>query len=127
MSTFAGSTSSHSGQCHFRRVLHIAGPSPPGTSGGCWVDEFGQVVASQSGFIDFGGHTGIAWAAPAAPIRQLLATREDARTPTLGVPVEELVEQHLGALALRKVDARERGQSTVERPPSRAELAASRA
>ena len=82
---------------HFVRVYHVASPSPPGTSGGCWTDARGRVVGVQSAFITNNGKsTGIADVAPPDAIHSLLRTRESARTPTLGCGLEELPTQQPG-------------------------------
>jgi S1-C subfamily serine protease len=75
------------------RVLHIAGPGPSGTSGGCWVDSEGRVVANQSGAIVVEGRpSGIAFAAPADAIRRLVKARASAETADAGIVVEERSE-----------------------------------
>lgn len=73
------------------RVIYVAGASPPGTSGGCWVDAEGRVVANQSGNVTLDGHSiGVGFAAPADAIRRLLEA--PARTADAGIAVEELLE-----------------------------------
>jgi serine protease Do len=85
------------------RVLHVAGPAPSGTSGGCWVDGAGRVVANQSGGVTIDGRsTGIAFAAPADAIRRLVSARTSAETADAGIVVEERTEhgaKDLGAFA----------------------------
>jgi serine protease Do len=75
------------------RVVYISGAAPAGTSGGCWVDARGKVVANQSGGITIDGHpTGIAFAAPADAIRRLVNSRASAETADAGIIVEERTE-----------------------------------
>ncbi|MDD4870526.1 MAG: trypsin-like peptidase domain-containing protein [Kiritimatiellae bacterium] len=79
------------------RCYHVTAPSPPGTSGGPWVDRRGQVVGNQSGFITHQGTgAGIALVAPPDAIHRLVATKKSVPTPTLGCGLEELWTQSPG-------------------------------
>jgi len=76
------------------RVYHIAGPSPKGTSGGCWIDRQGRVVGSQSGMISERDiSVGVCYVTAPGDIRQFLASRRTAATAFLGAVVEELCER----------------------------------
>jgi serine protease Do len=75
-------------------TYHIAGPSPRGTSGGCWLDRRGRVVGSQSGFIsEQGVSVGVSYVTPPQDIRRFLASRRSAATAFLGAVMEELPER----------------------------------
>ncbi|MBM4038152.1 MAG: serine protease [Planctomycetes bacterium] len=82
------------------RVFYVAGTSPEGTSGGCWVDARGQVVGVQSGFLNSPkAPAGIAMVCPPDAIRGLLAARKSAEAPTLGTRLDELWTQPEGFIA----------------------------
>jgi len=90
------------------RVYYIAGPSPKGVSGGCWVDAKGRVVGGQSGLMTPpGGPAGIAFAAPPEALLRLVRERTPAATADLGVTVEELGEQ--AAELIRRYPSGSRG------------------
>lgn len=79
------------------RCYHITAPSPPGTSGGPWVDARGHVVGNQSGFLtDKGVGAGVALVSPPDAIRRLITTRTSVPTATLGCGLEELWTQSPG-------------------------------
>jgi len=79
------------------RCYHVTSPSPPGTSGGPWVDRHGLVVGNQSGFITHNGSgAGIAIVAPPNAIKRLVASRKSIPTPTIGCGLEELWTQSPG-------------------------------
>jgi len=79
------------------RCYHVTAPSPPGTSGGPWVDRRGRVVGNQSGFITHhGSGAGIALVAPPDAIVRLVTTRKSVSTPSLGCGLEELWTQSPG-------------------------------
>lgn len=79
----------------------INGFSPPGTSGGAWVDGTGRIVGVQSGFVNYkdASMSGLALVAPADAIRALLATRQTIERPRLGCGLEELWSQSAGFIA----------------------------
>ena len=85
----------------YTRIYYVAGASPEGTSGGCWVDRRGRVVGVQSGYLNNAKKTpaGIATVAPPDAIRRLLATRSSAETTTLGTRLDELWTQPPGFIA----------------------------
>lgn len=79
------------------RCYHVTAPSPPGTSGGPWVNSRGLVVGNQSGFITHNNAgAGIALVASPDAIRKLVSTRESVSTPMLGCGLEELWTQSVG-------------------------------
>lgn len=78
-------------QDHFVEVTQIAAMIQEGTSGGPWVNRQGELIGVQSGTVTVKGQpAGIANVAPAAAVRRLLATRQDAQSTTLGMFVDEL-------------------------------------
>lgn len=78
----------------FGEVVHVCGTIVAGTSGGCWFDEHGNVVGVQSSTFSVNSvPTAIANMAPVEAIRRLVQTRQNARTPTLGLAVEEIWQQ----------------------------------
>lgn len=92
----------------YLRIFHLSAPSPPGTSGGPWVDESGKVVGLQSGLMhDSGSPVGIAYMVPNDAINALIASGRDADTATIGLGLEELWEQ--GADTLRQYPPRTEG------------------
>jgi S1-C subfamily serine protease len=75
-------------------VVHVAAMMQPGTSGGPWLDHTGTVVGLQSGLMSIEGKPlGVAFLAPAGPIRALLKTLSDASTPDAGLWVDHLWER----------------------------------
>jgi len=81
-------------QAHYVRVIYVSASTQHGTSGGAWLDAQGAVVGMQTALVRDGGNAvGIASMSPVGAIRELLSRRRDARTPTLGIGVEELWEQ----------------------------------
>ena len=89
-----------SGPGHYIEVYHVSAPSPPGTSGGCWLDATGRVIGCQSGFISQDGKgLGIALVTGAEAIRRLVETRRTATVPTLGAGFEEFWSQPAGFIA----------------------------
>ena len=87
-------------RCYIRS-FYIAGASPVGSSGGCWVDTRGRVVGVQSGYLNNEDKSpvGIAFASPPDAIRKLLATKRSREVATLGGAVEELWTQPPGFIA----------------------------
>lgn len=87
-------------RCYIRSY-YIAGSSPVGSSGGCWVDTRGRVVGVQSGYLNNEDKSpvGIAFASPPDAIRKLLATKRSQEVATLGGAVEELWTQPPGFIA----------------------------
>jgi S1-C subfamily serine protease len=78
----------------YARVYHVGAPSPPGTSGSCWLDERGRVVGNQIGMLSVNGvGVGIAMVAPPDAIGRLARSSRSASTPTVGAAFEELWEQ----------------------------------
>ena len=81
-------------EAHYVRVLYVSASTQHGTSGGPWVDLAGRVVGMQTALVRDGGNAvGIAAMTPVGAIRDLVRRRKDARTPTLGIGVEEMWEQ----------------------------------
>jgi S1-C subfamily serine protease len=81
-------------------VVHYAAPSPPGTSGGCWLDASGRVCGVQSGFISVNGvGQGIAMSAPLEALRSLLTHKATVPAIDSGTAYEEIWSQGEGFLA----------------------------
>ncbi len=81
-------------QGHYARVMHVSGPSPPGSSGGAWVDERGRLVGIQSGLVhNNGAPVGLGYMSPRSAIKRLMRIKRDVVTGTVGLGVEELWEQ----------------------------------
>lgn len=84
----------------YTRCFYVAGTSPKGTSGGCWVDRQGRVVGVQSGYLNADkGSAVIAMVAPPDVIRQLLDRRASPATSTLGTRLDALWTQPHGFIA----------------------------
>ena len=80
----------------YAEVYYIAGPSPPGTSGGVWVNDRGEVVGVQSMLMSVSNAVhGISFVVPPMAVAKLLATKRSASTCSLGAAVEE-IWQHAG-------------------------------
>ena len=87
-------------------TYYVTGPSPAGTSGGCWVDGQGRVVGNQSGFISIERNTvGISQVIPPEAIRRLVRTRQAPQTADMGVVIEELWEKSKDFIAKFPVGA----------------------
>ncbi len=80
------------------RIYHINSPAPPGASGGPWVDQTGNVVGNQSGFITAKNNRGggLAMIAPPSAIANLIQTKTSPPAPTIGCGFEELWSQKSG-------------------------------
>jgi S1-C subfamily serine protease len=75
-------------------VYHVAADTPPGTSGGCWVNKRGQVVGLQSGLMTLSGAgQGVAFVVPPDAISKLLKEKRNQSTSTIQCIIEELWEQ----------------------------------
>jgi S1-C subfamily serine protease len=76
-------------------IYHVSAPSPPGTSGGCWINTSGEVVGGQSAFMNLkdSGGAGIASIGPANAIAKLVKARKTQRVATLGCGLEEIWTQ----------------------------------
>ena len=84
----------------YTRSCYVAGTSPEGTSGGCWVDRRGRVVGVQSGYLNSTKAPAvIAMMCPPDAIRHLLAAKASRPTPTLGTRIDELWTQPTGFIA----------------------------
>ncbi|MHC4251001.1 MAG: S1C family serine protease [Planctomycetota bacterium] len=83
------------------RCFYVAGASPVGSSGGCWVDSAGSIVGVQAGYLNNNDKSpvGIAFAAPLDAIRELLKTRRSRVTATLGGALDELWTQSAGFIS----------------------------
>ena len=83
------------------RCFYIAGASPVGSSGGCWVNARGRIVGVQLGYLNNqdGSPVGIAFASPPDAIRRLLAAGRSQEAATLGGAMEELWTQSAGFIA----------------------------
>jgi serine protease Do len=78
----------------FNEIMHIAATVPRGMSGGPWFDASGEAVGMQSGVMSQNGiPVGIAFACPLGAMRNMLARRKSASTPSLGLIAEELWTQ----------------------------------
>ncbi len=79
---------------HYVEVMHVGAIAPKGTSGGPWVNGRGEVIGVQSSGMALGdAQQGIAFVAPLPAVRKLVESKKSAKTPTLGIAVEELWEQ----------------------------------
>lgn len=79
------------------RCYLVAAPSPPGVSGGPWLDGRGRVAGNQSGCMNQGSASvGLALVSPPDAIRRLVATRASVPLLTMGCGFEELWTQQAG-------------------------------
>jgi S1-C subfamily serine protease len=84
----------------YTNVYHVSAPSPPGTSGGCWLDLRGRVVGNQSAFMTVSGAgAGIAMLSPPKAIAHFVKTRQTVPTTTTQCAFEELWTQPVGYIA----------------------------
>ncbi|MCG8583850.1 MAG: S1C family serine protease [Pirellulales bacterium] len=89
---------------NYAEVYYIAGPSPPGTSGGVWLNASGEVVGVQSMLMSVSNSPhGISFVVPPAAIVELLKTKQSASTPSLQLAVEE-IWQHIGGFRKKFAD-----------------------
>jgi len=85
----------------YMRCIYIGGASPVGSSGGCWVDSHGRIVAVQGGYLNHADKSpvGIAYASPPDAIARLVSGKEGGQIATLGAACEELWTQSEGFIA----------------------------
>jgi len=101
------------------RCYHVTAPSPPGTSGGPWVDARGTVVGNQSGFINQEkAGSGIAVVTPPDAICRLVAQKKTVATASMGCGFEELWSQQKGYTS--RFPAGTEGLVTIPIEPGRA-------
>lgn len=82
-------------QC-YTRAIPVAAVVAPGFSGGPWTNGMGQVVGIQSGVMEQQGiPMGLAFASPAAAVKNLLAEKRDQPAPTVGTVLAEAWEPPL--------------------------------
>jgi S1-C subfamily serine protease len=75
-------------------MVHVGATLQRGTSGGPWVNNYGQLVGIQSGVMSVDNvPVGMAFMIPLEPIKEFLDSRKTTQTPTLGIGVEELWQQ----------------------------------
>jgi S1-C subfamily serine protease len=92
----AGNTYCYHGNINMPvEIFHIGAPTPPGASGGPWMDEYGRVIGNQSGYMKETGAE-LAMVVPHTAIRSLLASRKNANTASLGCGLEEFWTQPTG-------------------------------
>ena len=98
-------------QCYVRAV-YVSGPSPKGTSGGCWVDARRRVVGVQSGYLGEGKvSAGLATVGCSDGLAALIAARKSPEVATLGSQIDELWTQPSGFIT--RFDKGARGIVTV--------------
>lgn len=77
--------------------LNVIADTPPGISGGCWVDASGSIVGVQCSHIGSdAASTGMAYIAPLAAIHRLVRTQTDQPATTLGAELPGLWTQSHG-------------------------------
>lgn len=82
------------------RIYHVSAPSPPGTSGGCWLNQRGQVVGNQSAFMTVDGSgAGIAMLATPDAIAALIESKTTTTPTTFQCAFEELWTQNTDYIA----------------------------
>jgi arylsulfatase A-like enzyme/S1-C subfamily serine protease len=78
----------------YNAIIHLAGTSPGGSSGGSWMNEAGEIIGVQSGNMTMNGAPlGVSMVGPLSAIKKLLKSRTHANTPTLNTGLEELWAQ----------------------------------
>ena len=84
---------------HGVEVFHVSTTVQPGTSGGPWVNLRGEIVGVQSGIMTINkSNSGMANLAPLAKIKRLIETRTSAKTPTLEITAETVMNQRPAVL-----------------------------
>jgi len=77
--------------------LNVIANTPPGISGGCWVDRTGRIVGVQCSHIGSeSASTGMAYIAPLVAVRRLIRLQVDQPATTLGAELPELWSQAHG-------------------------------
>ena len=88
---------------HYIPVHYVAANTPPGTSGGPWLNASGHIVGMQIGAMQQSTDgaerlSGVSYMVPASQITPLLDARKSILRPTLGIGFEEVWEsQHARA------------------------------
>jgi S1-C subfamily serine protease len=81
------------------RVMHVTATTPPGVSGGPWMNARGEVLALHSGTMTRNDvPVGVGFAVPCTAIAAFLERGRTVATPTLGAAFEEVWEQARSAL-----------------------------
>ena len=87
-------------QSEYTHIWYVQNMSPRGLSGGCWVNDRGEIVGVQSGFINdqvsgVDGHanSGIAFITDINAIKTLITNKTNTPAPSLGGQLEELWTQ----------------------------------
>ncbi|MEE2789384.1 MAG: trypsin-like peptidase domain-containing protein [Myxococcota bacterium] len=79
---------------YYVRIVHVAASSPPGTSGGPWLNGKGEVVGLQSGLMhESGAPVGLAYMSPRLALRRIVQTKKNAQTMSIRAGLEEFWEQ----------------------------------
>ncbi len=79
---------------HYVDIIHVTGSSPPGTSGGPWLNRKGELVGTQVGLMhDKKRPTQIAYMSSLKRVRALLGSAQTVTTASLFLGVEEFWEQ----------------------------------
>lgn len=97
----------------YAEVAYLTAMMQGGTSGGPWVNARGEVVGIQSGVMSLDSKpTGVAFMAPAQPVRTLLETLRNSETPSIGLAVDETWQ--LDVSFLRKLPPRTEGLTVAQ-------------
>jgi S1-C subfamily serine protease len=84
----------YGGEKWYVGVTHVAAGVLPVTSGGVWMNARGEAIGLQSGALQFNGvPSAVAHMIPGEELKKLAASRQHARTPTLGIGLEEVWQQ----------------------------------
>ncbi|NQZ58061.1 MAG: serine protease [Lentisphaeraceae bacterium] len=79
---------------HYIEIIHVAAPIQGGTSGGPWVNEFGEYIGLQSGTLLVGNSPcGLAFMAPVTAFQQVIDTRKSAVSRNLDFQLDALSSQ----------------------------------